>query len=774
MKKIKYHYILPALLGLLFVASCSKEPQDDGASTTTGEPVSVPFSFSCSEPTAIDGGVSDLGTRTIPEGANAVTDKIKNIWVIQFDGVLLTSKVIGVPRYIDYTIINSDAQTGVVSLLPTDMAYQVWIANFPHGANYDWGLSPTSTFADVATKILTGDSESQSYATIDGVKTMMMNAVTKSVAEISTPLTPVFSRLAATVSLKVNSLATGLTITSARLCNVPTTIYLADKALTELNLVGSGQIFPYGSPMINYLSTESGTADMTATINSTKTGTYDWYMSRNSQGTSASTSIQDKTFFAPTNATYFEVKVKDATGKSGVFKIYPGKDQINDYNIEPNKTYTSTIDIKGVGDPDVADSRVETYADRDFRGTNSNCYILNPNPGAVRTFTIPVTQVNRYWSAAGEGYGTKSNAIGASEAWTVAVIWSDIDGNAGSYLTTNGGKATGTGPNDFFKIALPANLKSGNFTIKIYKNSAPSTTLWSWHFWVTDYNPDGFSNSSINNAQVNGSGIPNGIFTYTVTGGQVERYTGGVWASGGVYERKIIMDRSIGAVESYFTTQPSNGLRGQIHYQFGRKDPFPTATSLNSTIWGTNISTRPSPADDQVLISAAVTNPVQYYNRNITGGNWASEASRVDYIWNDPVGTVSGSKSIYDPCPAGWRVPVNGTWNSFNSTTTLSPLRDLGWGSGRGIGSGSSQVNGLRYWPGTAASPAGGRVWYPASGNRYSYSGGLNNVGSYGYYWSSSPNSTAYGYSLYFYSGGVNPSSSSNRASGFPVRCVQE
>ena len=65
----------------------------------------------------------------------------------------------------------------------------------------------------------------------------------------------------------------------------------------------------------------------------------------------------------------------------------------------------------------------------------------------------------------------------------------------------------------------------------------------------------------------------------------------------------------------------------------------------------------------------------------------------------------------------------------------------------------------------------GNSVFFPASGSRNGTS--LNDRGSYGYYWSSSLYSSAYGYRMYFDSGGVNPADSSSRFYGFSVRAVQ-
>ena len=65
----------------------------------------------------------------------------------------------------------------------------------------------------------------------------------------------------------------------------------------------------------------------------------------------------------------------------------------------------------------------------------------------------------------------------------------------------------------------------------------------------------------------------------------------------------------------------------------------------------------------------------------------------------------------------------------------------------------------------------GNSIFFPASG--YRNGTGLNVHGTYGNYWSSSLNSSAGGYFLYFNSGGVNPANGNLRFLGFSVRAVQ-
>jgi uncharacterized protein (TIGR02145 family) len=64
-------------------------------------------------------------------------------------------------------------------------------------------------------------------------------------------------------------------------------------------------------------------------------------------------------------------------------------------------------------------------------------------------------------------------------------------------------------------------------------------------------------------------------------------------------------------------------------------------------------------------------------------------------------------------------------------------------------------------------------VFFPSAGYRR-YSGGtLYSVGSYGFYWSGTPNGSEDAYYLYFYSGNAD-TDYNGRSSGFSVRCVSE
>ena len=127
-----------------------------------------------------------------------------------------------------------------------------------------------------------------------------------------------------------------------------------------------------------------------------------------------------------------------------------------------------------------------------------------------------------------------------------------------------------------------------------------------------------------------------------------------------------------------------------------------------------------------------------------------------------PDGSWESTKTVYDPCPAGWRVPEgggDGVWAKALGTSAFVSLP---------IDSSKRGIN----FAGTYGDSE--CIWYPASGSRNYSLGRLNDVGGYGVYWSASPNSNN-AFSLDFnYLGGVYPSCNYNRAYGNSVRCLQE
>lgn len=139
-------------------------------------------------------------------------------------------------------------------------------------------------------------------------------------------------------------------------------------------------------------------------------------------------------------------------------------------------------------------------------------------------------------------------------------------------------------------------------------------------------------------------------------------------------------------------------------------------------------------------------------------GDW-TDPQNAD-LWRDE------SKTLFDPCPSGWRVPKSGTgelspWNSF--TVDNGPLQGNKTTAGRLFDNSAVQS---------------GSTWYPTSGyreaSRYYYPDGrLFGVTAYCHTRSASI-VTEDIYIFHYNFGSVYPSHTYSRASGLSVRCVRE
>ena len=256
------------------------------------------------------------------------------------------------------------------------------------------------------------------------------------------------------------------------------------------------------------------------------------------------------------------------------------------------------------------------------------------------------------------------------------------------------------------------NFRKGNAVIAAKDLSG--TILWSWHIWLTD-EPEG-------QVYYNGAGT--------------------------------MMDRNLGATSA---TPGDAGALGLL-YQWGRKDPFLSSSSISSRTVAKSTGSWPSTVSSSSssgTIEYAVKNPMTFITANSPSGDDWHYSSTNNTRWQS-------EKTIYDPCPTGWRVPDggrNGVWSRALGSSSL--YDDTYDNSRKGINFSGKFGN---------ASP----IWYPASGCRLSEDGSLKYVGYLGYYWSCTPNSSV-AYFLYVYiNGNVGPSLSGDRASGRSVRCLQE
>lgn len=275
---------------------------------------------------------------------------------------------------------------------------------------------------------------------------------------------------------------------------------------------------------------------------------------------------------------------------------------------------------------------------------------------------------------------------------------------------------------DYVLFQISESFKVGN--VLIAAKDVEGDVLWSWHIWLTDK--------------------PQEQIYYNNAG--------------------IMMDRNLGAKSPY--------SQYGLEYQWGRKDPFPIPHGQMSTrtsiyFWPSNVYSD----QDCGTLEYATRHPMTLIVGNDNNGDWC-------YCTNDTIDdtrwtTSEEAKSIYDPCPYGWRVPdggPDGVW-----------ARALGSAKPRKVsvrieeGEDYEKMIKLEYTHGNNYFKVFGdssRIWY-------SYE---DYYGS-GQYWSASPNNKL-AYSLLIEGREVHPSfskfsqayphSDNHRANAYYVRCIKE
>jgi len=336
----------------------------------------------------------------------------------------------------------------------------------------------------------------------------------------------------------------------------------------------------------------------------------------------------------------------------------------------------------------------------------ANCYIIAPN----NSLTIPV-------NVRGNGKGVAGTDIDPEiSPLSVGLLWETSEG-----LITLDDMSSDE------KVTITANSESGNALIAAYSGeNQTGDILWSWHIWVTDYDPD------------NGT-------TYTVTNSAGESYK--------------FMDRNLGATTVTTDAASTFGM----FYQWGRKDPFPGSSSVTDeeepTLYdASGAGSADMIAKEEVSASSNLLNSIQnpltfYYGTKDNNNDWYSVTAGThnNALWGGADISAPTEKTIFDPSPAGWRVP---TWKSSASPWSEFTKDNFVWSTGNTYTDGS---------------------FYPAAGIRNYNSGIITKVGGRGNFWSGSyDNDNDKAYNLYCNKKNVLMDNSGVMALGFSVRCVKE
>ena len=550
----------------------------------------------------------------------------------------------------------------------------------------------------------------------------------------------------AKITAKITNSSSESVIKSVRVKNVVNKVGYAQNALNEYS---PDYVTNVSEPTPTFIKYDIETFDTPIATGESKT--ISWYVPQNIQGDGsrkpAGNVDANETFLQggiPDNATYVEIDgVRPSDNVTASYRVYPGikKDgetgyaDMTNFDVKADVIYNLNITISNDGiDADVSNgykpNNGSTATAKIKLPENSNCYMIHPigdRIADVTVYELPISRVNQYWATVVGEQGTEADdhALTADSKWHVEVIWQDINTRAIEFCDEYGvdlpDVAPGEGLNPFcFKLLNnstdPGSQTYGNVLVGLKKLKSDGTSLdgycWSWHLWITDYNPDkatpydgtaaqiwqtnneidlqGEYVSSSDNDKSFTNTSSSSLIYHRVHWGNVQHYnslwdwywktnpkSSKVWDGNGIYANKWIMDRNLGAISCNVGNEyePLDGWG--MYYQYGRKDPFSYKVVYDITgeklKHGSNKT--PGPGNPQWThqnkqassFSEAIMNPNDYYVV-ITNGldenlkNWIG-GSPLESKWyspaNDPMqpNLDRSQKTLFDPCPPGWCVP---------------------------------------------------------------------------------------------------------------------
>lgn len=488
-----------------------------------------------------------------------------------------------------------------------------------------------------------------------------------------------------------------------------------------------------------------------------------------------------------------------------------------DGNVVPRPSWITMPAYSGTGSDDVAmtiapqtlsslsvmeqNPTVSNY-DLSTRGgqisqNTANCYIVSapgtytlplvygnaikdgqPNPSAWTSKAAQTQNGNvltRFIDHTGQGIGTglsQADAPYIYKKYSISgakLLWQDVDGMI-TDVNTDGENLT-------FRVT--DKITFGNAVLAVFVGD---DIAWSWHIWVTDYNPYVAYDSATNDGTlpVQNRTAPNTTLDF------MTEHLG--WCPPKIYNERTAMIRLTSAeTEMVATAQVVQELYEQVgsnlYYQWGRKDPLP------GQIGNTNVQTYGpaeyiwpsvgSSAGSQVLYQSDIQEYIKYPYKVVSDDMMDTKYYN---LWSADKGSIPPSlsvctdkvvKTVYDPSPAGFCVPPSGAFTGFTSNgdnaSSLEALNvDGRW------------ENGMFFY--CKLDRQGETIYFPASGARGG-NGEVDYVGRYGYAWSSDPGNEGesdgdpiYGRRLGFHhSWMVNTQAKGGgRSAGFPIRPVRE
>lgn len=504
---------------------------------------------------------------------------------------------------------------------------------------------------------------------------------------------------------------------------------------------------------------------------------------------------------APTAASYMELVVDNVEKKERLYyRAYLGGRESTDFNLYENKDYNWDVHITSTNYQ--ADRRIQLLDQSPVLSTNlvetSNCFMMKPgtnicfNPykheAGMNGYNVPLSGWNTHLT---DGATLADN----KKITDVKLIWQTKDDATSGDLVmgyaisrddhSNLARITDGGDLQKARIHVKVPVsKGGNALIAAYSGS---TIVWSWHLWITDYVPQGIT-SSVTYAQAQ----------QLTQNGSVHQYATDAFKDGGAHVGKVIMDRNLCATAGGFPGENASLLEfakriGYLYY-WGRKDPFlgsidGTANELNVIYDGEGRGVKLGKVAYS-KIPLVGGNTLQYVIEHpdniITGSGSDQNNSRCSWYSLNETTTeyqylYNNSKTLYDPCPAGWKTPYQTVYKGWNTGQGY-------WFNANGafVQNGSAHERGGRLYnvSGGSGVPSprteDNAAWFPVTAYRSFANGNLMfNGGAAGYEGTNTIAKTGNNYRIYYTKIAAGELTTPANGWGvigepYPFRCVQE
>ena len=391
----------------------------------------------------------------------------------------------------------------------------------------------------------------------------------------------------------------------------------------------------------------------------------------------------------------------------------------------------------------------------------------NDNPSSYRTSNTGTYILSNFQDHAGnpitDPWIEKTNSGANNGVDGAEIVWADA-----ANLVYSPAIKHDANNDAFLEFEVKASdIQSGNAVVAVTKSDGvgSKTVLWSWHLWFAP--KDALDKIKVTNHQ-----NVNYYFTKEALGWKPTLWRGSTIAR--TVKVKVEQTVANNGTKAYtvinITQNPGSQKKGATTlYQFGRKDAFPGADIKQGSITEN--------AGNNMSIQNGIQNPGSFYT---LGDSW-SKTPPAGYSYNNlwsADNTVTGGvnvgndnpivKTIYDPCPVGFKMPANNAFTGFTADgQNLSTLKVDGTDNGWTFYINSGHI----FWTNGSKTAT---IYVPASGYRDRHDGSLNNVDNGGCYWSAVPSSQGQSCSLNFYWKDVHPLSHNPRCLGFAALPVSE